>query len=171
MIIVINAGGSGTRLWPLSTPEFPKHLLQLTGERTLLQQSYDRASAIADMIYVVTEASHAHHVKKQLPELPDSAFLIEPGRRGTAYCIVLALNVIARRHNKDEPVAFLHSDHHIRDMDGFARSFLTAAKTSQEQGVISLIGVEPTFPATGFGYIERDGSIDANGGVYNVESF
>ena len=170
MIIVINAGGSGTRLWPLSTPEFPKHLLQLTGERTLLQQSYDRASTIADTIYVVTEASHAHHVREQLPELPEDAFLIEPGRRGTAYCIVLALDAIARRHNKDEPVAFLHSDHHIRDMDGFARSFLTAAKTSQEQSAITLIGVEPTFPATGFGYIERDGSIDASG-VYNVESF
>ena len=171
MIIVINAGGSGTRLWPLSTPEYPKHLLHLTGDRTLLQQSYDRAAGVADTVYVVTEAGHAHHVKEQLPELDDAAFVIEPGRRGTAHCIVLALDTIARRHDKDEPVAFIHADQHIRDADGFARSFFIAGKTSREQGAITLIGVEPTFPATGFGYIERDGSIDANGGVYTVESF
>ena len=73
MITVINAGGSGTRLWPLSTPEYPKHLLKLTGERTLLQTAYDRAKELGEKIYVVTEASHAHHVKEQLPELSEDA--------------------------------------------------------------------------------------------------
>ena len=171
MITVIIAGGSGTRLWPLSTSNYPKQLLKLTGERTMLQTAYDRAKRLGDTIYIVTEASHAHHVREQLPELPDGAFLIEPGRRGTAHCIAFALDVIAREHDKDEPVAFIHSDHYVRDVAGFARSFAVAARTSQERNQITLIGIEPTFPATGFGYIERDGVIDADSGVYNVESF
>jgi mannose-1-phosphate guanylyltransferase/mannose-6-phosphate isomerase len=171
MITVIIAGGSGTRLWPLSTPEFPKHLLKLTGERTLLQTAYDRASKLGNTIYVVTEASHSGHVKVQLPELPESAFLIEPGRRGTAHCIIFALDIIARIHDHDEPIAFIHSDHHVRDIGGFARSFELAAKVSQKSKQITLIGIEPTFPSTGFGYIKRDGTISASRGVFEVESF
>jgi len=171
MITVINAGGSGTRLWPLSTPKYPKHLLKLTGERTMLQQAYDRAKQISETIYIVTEAGHSDRVRQQLPELPDSAFLIEPGRRGTAHCIVFALDAIARRHDHDEPIAFIHSDHHIRDIGGFARSFSTAAKLSQSDNCIALIGIEPTFPSTGFGYIERDGIISASKGIFKVKSF
>jgi len=137
----------------------------------MLQTAYDRASKLGETIYVVTEAGHADHVREQLPELPDDAFLIEPGRRGTAHCIVFALDVIARNHDSDEPVAFIHSDHHVRDTDGFARSFNVAAKTSVASSEITLIGIEPTHPATGFGYIERNGVIDADSGVYSVETF
>lgn len=171
MIIVIIAGGSGTRLWPLSTSTQPKQLLALTSERTMVQQAYDRARKLGDTIYVVTEASHAGALRAQLPELPDEAFLIEPGRRGTAHCIVLALDYINRHHDRTEPIAFIHSDHNVRDAQGFAHSFDTAARISRERGCITLIGIEPTFPSTGFGYIQRDGVIDAQAGVYNVESF
>lgn len=171
MITVIIAGGSGTRLWPLSTSDYPKHLLNLTGERTLLQMTYDRATSIGDKIYVVTEQSHSHHVKEQLPNLSDDAILIEPGRRGTAHCIVMALDVIARTQDKDEPIAFIHSDHYVRDVEGFARSVSVAGKVSNERHEITLVGIEPTFPATGFGYIERDGVIDEESGAYRVASF
>lgn len=171
MITVIIAGGSGTRLWPLSTPKYPKHLLKLTGQRTMLQTAYDRASKLGDKIYIVTEASHSDCVKEQLPELSDDSFLIEPGRRGTAHCIVFALDTISRKHDHDEPIAFIHSDHHVRDIGGFARSFTAAAKVSQANNEITLIGIEPTFPSTGFGYIERDGVISDTSGVFNVESF
>lgn len=171
MIAVIIAGGSGTRLWPLSTSTQPKQLLALTSERTMVQQAYDRARKLGDTIYVVTEASHAGALRAQLPELPDEAFLIEPGRRGTAHCIVLALDYINRHHDQTEPIAFIHSDHNVRDTQGFAHSFDTAARISRERGCITLIGIEPTFPSTGFGYIQRDGVIDAQAGVYNVESF
>ena len=170
MITVIIAGGSGTRLWPLSTSEYPKHLLKLTGERSLLQSAYDRAKQVGEAVYVVTEASHAHHVKEQLPELHDDSFLIEPGRRGTGNCIVFALDVIARRHDHDEPIAFVHSDHNIRDVAGYVRSLRIAANASGETGKVTLIGIEPTFPATGFGYIERDGELGTTG-AYNIESF
>lgn len=168
---MIIAGGSGTRLWPLSTPEYPKHLLKLTSERSMLQQAYDRASHLGDTVYVVTEASHSDHVYEQLSELDPSHILIEPGRRGTAHCIIFALDYIARHHDKNEPVAFIHSDHHVRDTTGFAQSFNLAARISGEQQAITLIGIEPTFPATGFGYIERDGVLDADRGVYSVHSF
>lgn len=171
MIIVIIAGGSGTRLWPLSTPDRPKHLLKLTGEHTMLQAAYERASKLSDTIYVVTEASHSDRVREQLPELSKDAFLVEPGRRGTAHCIVLALDFIARKHDQNEPIAFIHSDHHIRDISGFINSFVSAAKISQTNNEITLIGIEPTFPSTAFGYIKRDGSIDDTRGVFNVESF
>ncbi len=169
MITVIIAGGSGTRLWPLSTPEYPKHLLKLTNERTLLQQAYDRASKLGE-VFIVTEASHAAHVKTQLPELNKEAFLIEPGRRGTGQCLVFALDVISRIRDKDEPIAFMHSDHHIRDVEGFIRSFQLAADVSQKQQEVTLIGIEPTMPATGFGYIERDGMLGKTG-AFRVQSF
>lgn len=171
MITVIIAGGSGTRLWPLSTPKYPKHLLSLTGENSILQMTYERAKHLGNSIYVVTESSHSDHVKEQLSDLPDDAFIIEAGRRGTAHCIAMSIDYIARRHDHTEPIAFISADHSIRDTEGFARSFNLAAKISSENSEIALIGIEPTFPATGFGYIERDGVIDTDAGVYNVESF
>ncbi len=171
MITVIIAGGSGTRLWPLSTPEYPKHLLNLIGDKSLLQQAYIRAKKLGDTVYIVTESSHSDHVREQLSELPYENILIEPGRRGTAHCIIFALDYISRHHDKNESVAFVHSDHNIRDNEGYVRSFQLAAKVSTENKEIALIGIEPTYPATGFGYIERDGAIDADKGIYNVESF
>ena len=171
MIIVIIAGGSGTRLWPLSTSDFPKQLLKLTNEQSMVQNTYERAKQIASEVYVVPDISHAHHIKQQLSDLPDDHFVVEPGRRGTANCIVAALAHVSKRHGADEPIAFIHSDHHIRDVQGFARSFMTAAEVSASRREIALIGIEPTFPATGFGYIERDGELDEYKGVYGVESF
>lgn len=171
MITVIIAGGSGTRLWPLSTPDYPKHLLKLVGEESILQATYKRASMIGDTIYILTEASHSEHVKQQLPELADKNFIIEPGRRGTANCIVMALDVISRMHDADEPVAFIHSDHQIRDNEGFKKSFESAFKTAVKNHEITLIGIEPTYPATGFGYIERGEVIDQKLNINKVVSF
>ena len=172
MIVVIIAGGSGTRLWPLSTPDFPKQLLKLTNDKSMVQNTYERAKKLSQDVYVVPDISHAHHIRDQLPELDDDHVVVEPGRRGTANCIVAALAHIAKRHDKDEPVAFVHSDHHIRDVQGFAKSFKIAGKVSQANNVITLIGIEPTFPATGFGYIERDGELEGGlANVYHVESF
>lgn len=169
MITVIIAGGSGTRLWPLSTNGYPKQLLKLTGDKTLVQNTFERAKKISNNIYVVPDTSHAEPLKKQLSELPEDHFIIEPGRRGTANCILVALCHIAKEHNKDESIAFLSADHHIRDIEGFKRSFDTAAEASIKNKAITLIGIEPTYPATGFGYIKRDGEIDKD--VYKIDSF
>ncbi|MCK9641666.1 MAG: sugar phosphate nucleotidyltransferase [Prolixibacteraceae bacterium] len=171
MIVVIIAGGSGTRLWPLSTSDFPKQLLNLTGDKSLIQNTYGRAKKIAKEIYVVPDVSHVAPIKKQLPDLAEDRFIVEPGRRGTANCILSALRHVSKRHSVDEPIAFLWADHHIRDIDGFARSFSVAAETSKSNKSITLIGIEPTYPATGFGYIERDGEMADTKDVFKVKSF
>jgi mannose-1-phosphate guanylyltransferase len=172
MIVVIIAGGSGTRLWPLSTPDYPKHLLKINGDdRSLLQHTYDRAKSMTDSIYVVSDNSHIQHVKDQLSDLPEDAFIVEPARRGTANCIVAALAYISKRHDPDEPIASIHADHYIRDVQGFKHSFKIANGLSKSSGRIVLIGVEPDYPATGFGYIEKDGVFDETTNVYGVKSF
>ena len=172
MIVVIVAGGSGTRLWPLSTPGYPKHLLKVNDDKlSLLQHSYERARRLTDKIYVVSESGHMEHVKAQLSDLPDEAFINEPARRGTANCIAAALVYIKARHARNEPVVSIHADHFIRDIDGFEHSIKTAAEVSCIYKKIVLVGVEPDYPATGFGYIQKANILDDSQLVYNVHSF
>jgi mannose-1-phosphate guanylyltransferase len=172
MIVVIIAGGSGTRLWPLSTPDYPKHLLTINGEqRSLLQKTYERAMLIASEIYVITEAGHAHLVKEQLPDLSEDKFIIEPARRGTASCIVAALVYLNSKIDSQEPVAFLAADHYIRDVQGFEHSFKIAGDVSRRDAKIVLVGIEPDYPATGFGYIQKDQIIHEDLFVYSVKDF
>ncbi len=172
MIALIIAGGSGSRLWPLSTPDFPKHLLKINDDnKSLLQNTYDRAKKISDDIFVVSEISHIEHVKNQLPEIPEQNFIIEPARRGTASCIALSLSRIKSIKNVDEPVAIISADHYIRDLDGFKYSFELAAKLTKKFNKIVLIGAEPTYPSTGFGYIKKGKLVDDNVALFNVDSF
>lgn len=171
MIVVIIAGGSGTRLWPLSTSSYPKQLLKLTNEQSMVQNTYERAKTLSKKIYVVPDISHAHHIKEQLPDLDDNSFIIEPGRRGTANCIIAALAHISKQHDLNEPIAFISADHHIRDNDGFKHSFIKASEFSTASNKIVLVGIEPSYPATGFGYIERGERYDENQDAYKVASF
>lgn len=171
MIVVIIAGGSGTRLWPLSTPKFPKHLLKLTNELSMVQNTYERAKLIAQDVYVVPEISHAQLIKEQLSELSANNFVVEPARRGTANAIVAALSHISKIHGWDEPIAFIHSDHHVRDIHGLTRSFNIAAEVSSATKKLALVGIEPTYPSTSFGYIQRGEELSEFHGVYAVEAF
>jgi mannose-1-phosphate guanylyltransferase len=174
MIVVIIAGGSGTRLWPLSTSSYPKHLLNINDEPlSLVQNTYKRARQVTtdDKIYVATEASHVQYVKDQLSDLPDGAFVVEPARRGTAHCILAALAEIEKNHDPEEPIAFMAADHYIRDMDGFAQSFKLADTVVRAEQRILLVGIEPDFPATGFGYIQKGDPLEGQQFVYNVSNF
>lgn len=172
MITVIVAGGSGTRLWPLSTPTYPKQLLKINGDdKSLLQHTYNRAKQLSDSVYVVPEVSLVEHVRNQLNDLGDDAFITEPGRRGTANCILSALVHISRRHSHDEPIAFVASDHFIRDTNGFVQSFKVAAEASEKAKRIVLVGIEPTYPSTGLGYIQKSQVFDKDSFVFNVQSF
>jgi mannose-1-phosphate guanylyltransferase len=171
MIVVIIAGGSGSRLWPLSTPDYPKHLLKLDGDESLLQSTYRRAKGLSDKIYVITDKSHAHHVKDQLAELDDAQIIIEPGRRGTANCLLAGLHRISQNHDHDEPVAFIAADHFVRDFDGFVQSFHIAGSATEAYKRVCLVGIEPTYASTGFGYIEKASLIEGEDMVYNVARF
>ncbi|MDB5170454.1 MAG: mannose-phosphate guanylyltransferase [Candidatus Saccharibacteria bacterium] len=172
MIVVIIAGGSGTRLWPLSTPDYPKHLLKVNGdEMSLMQRTYERAKSLTNKIYVATEAGHIHHVRDQLSDLPEEAFIVEPARRGTSNCILASLVHIAAHNDPDEPIVFLAADHYIRDLRGFEHSFKVASETSQSHDSLVLVGIEPDYPATGFGYIQKGDLIDEEKFVFSVHSF
>ncbi|MGH7193103.1 MAG: sugar phosphate nucleotidyltransferase, partial [Candidatus Saccharimonadales bacterium] len=157
MIVVIIAGGSGTRLWPLSTHNYPKHLLKLTNEKSLLQNTYARVSKLTgpDRIFVVSEASHSDHVIKQLPDVPKDNILIEPARRGTASCFLLALDAIRQRGLDDQAIFFLWSDHIVRDQRGFVTTAQHAGELAEKTGKIVFVGIEPTYPSTGLGYMEK----------------
>ncbi|MBP6041392.1 mannose-1-phosphate guanylyltransferase [Candidatus Saccharibacteria bacterium] len=168
MIAVIIAGGKGSRLWPMSTSDRPKHLLSLVGDKTLLQNTYERAKKLTDKVYILTDESHHQQVHEQLQELAKDQFIIEPGRRGTASCIVLALAKIAAKHGDDAEVAFFHADHQINDSDSFVLTVKDAVNAASENQAIALIGIKPDHPATGFGYIKLGEKI---GDAYKVQEF
>lgn len=174
MIVVIIAGGSGTRLWPMSTPDHPKHLLRLTDGYSLLQNTLTRARKLTedDKIFVITDASHSHHVIEQLHDFDATHILSEPARRGTASCILFAMQHIQLLNlEKNEPVAFLWADHLIRDQRGFVTSFKQASHLAKKYSKVVFIGVEPTYPSSGLGYMEHGDKFEDEENVYELQSF
>lgn len=150
---VVPAGGAGTRLWPLSRAAHPKFLLDLTGSgRTLLQATVDRLEPLTgDRVVVVTGAAHADAVRAQLPGLAGDQVLAEPSPRDSMAAIGLAAAVVERQ----DPQAVIGSfaaDHVIPDTAAFESVIREAAEVARE-GHLVTIGIEPTSPATGFGYI------------------
>lgn len=176
MIALINCGGSGSRLWPLSTPSYPKHLLKVSNSEddgTLLQETYKRIEGFVDDCYFITEAGHADEVKQQLKGVDDDHIIIEPARRGTASCLLIALDKINQSHGDQVPLVFMHADHVIHDVNGFRETIEHAANASIEFGAITLLGLEPTYASTGFGYIEQGAkkSQDDQKDVHEVAMF
>ena len=157
---VVPAGGAGTRLWPLSRAGHPKFLLDLTGSgRSLLQATIDRLAPLTgDHVVVVTGAAHADAVRGQLPGLPADRVLAEPAPRDSMAAIGLAAAVVERT----DPGAVIGSfaaDHVIPDADAFRAAVREAVEVAREGHLVTL-GVEPTHPATGFGYIRAGERLD-----------
>ncbi len=154
MYASILAGGSGTRLWPLSTKETPKQFLRLTGERTMLQETVERVAPLvpADQMYIVTFENYREAVAEQLPMLPREHIVAEPAGRGTAASIGLAATLIAAR-DPSAVMGSFHADHAIADVAGF-RTALRFAEAVARQGYLVTLGISPTYPETGYGYIK-----------------
>jgi mannose-1-phosphate guanylyltransferase len=153
--VVVPAGGSGTRLWPLSRATNPKFLHPLTGtERSLLQATYDRLVPLTspDRVHIVTGTAHSAAVARQLPDLPERNILVEPLARDSCAAIALAAAVIERR-NPGAVMASFAADHLINDTAAFARTVGEAA-AGAEQGKLMTIGISPTRPETGYGYLQ-----------------
>jgi len=151
---VILAGGSGTRFWPLSRQSRPKQFLSLFGDRSLIQQSAERVRELipAERWWVVCGAGHAEQVKDHLPELYEAQLIVEPAARNTAPAIALACLHVLRK-DPEAILAILPADHHVSDQAAFRQALETAAKAAQLGAVVTL-GVQPTRPETGYGYLE-----------------
>lgn len=170
---VIPAGGAGSRLWPLSRSGAPKFLHDLTGSgRTLLQQTVDRLAPLAgDRVLVVSGASHREAVTRQLPDLMASHLVTEPSPRGTMPAIGLAAAIVEAQ-DPDAVIGSFAADHVIGDVESF-RATVVDAVAAARAGRVVTIGIEPTFPATGFGYIRLGdrAALPGTDAAYEVERF
>jgi mannose-1-phosphate guanylyltransferase len=153
--VLIMAGGGGTRLWPASRKRRPKQFLPLLpGAQTLLGATVERVLPLApiERVLVVTAASQVADVESAVPPLPRANIVVEPEARNTAPCIGLGVLEVLRR-DPDAVVAVLPSDQHVADADGFRRALATAVDVAA-RGPVVTVGIRPTGPEVGFGYLE-----------------
>ena len=160
---VIPAGGSGTRLWPLSRANSPKFLHDLTGSgRSLLQGTVDRLAPLCgEQLMVVTGAAHAEAVREQLPELGADDLLVEPSPRESMPAIGLAAAILAKR-DPEAVIGSFAADHVVPDAENFHAAVRQAVETARE-GYLTTISIRPTSPSTGFGYIQAGRSLEIAG--------
>ncbi len=175
---VIMAGGVGSRFWPLSRERRPKQFLDILGTgKSLLQQTYDRLSRIAkpENILIVTKDDYFSLVKEQLPQIPEQNILAEPLRRNTAPCITYAAMFISKK-DPDGIMIVSPADHYVGDVSEFVNTLKTAVSFVKEEKTDALVtlGIEPSRPETGYGYIQLDANEKYQLGekvVYKVKTF
>lgn len=153
---VVLAGGVGSRFWPLSTPRRPKQLLALVTGRPLVRDSFDRLTSIVDPknILVLTSAGMDRAFAALLPELPKENFLVEPRPAGTAAALVWAALEIERRDGEGATMISIHADWSIEDEEKFRETLIHAEVVAVETGTLVTVGIVPTRPDPGFGYIQ-----------------
>ncbi len=171
LVAVIMAGGAGTRFWPLSTQARPKQFLQLFGERSFLQQSYDRivGSVPPEQILVMVHADYIELVRDQLPEIPTENIIAEPLRRDTAAAIALAALICEQRWC-DPAMAVLTADHVIEPVEVFhanLRSILDALRSDGR--FLYTFGIPPSYPSESYGYLERGAQVRDDDGIRHYD--
>jgi len=173
--LVIMAGGIGSRFWPMSTQECPKQFIDVMGcGRTLIQLTVDRFEGVCpkENIWVVTSDKYAGIVHEQLPGISESNILKEPCRRNTAPCIAYVCWKIKARNPKAN-IVVTPSDHVVMNVKEFQRVITSALDYTQNSDAILTLGMKPTRPETGYGYIEADlsSASTSNNEIYRVDSF
>lgn len=160
LFTLIMAGGSGTRFWPRSKVAKPKQYLNIFGEDSLLQSTIKRFSTFTDTsnIYIVSSKTQADVLEKQTPMLPNKNLIYEPVGKNTLPCIGLAA-MFAEKENPDGIMVVSPSDHLIENDDLFKETVLAAAKIADKKNGIVTIGITPTYPATGYGYVQTEEDI------------
>lgn len=177
LIPVILAGGKGERFWPLSRKHRPKQFLSLDGSgKSLLQATADRLTVTAgndENLWVVTSAQLAEGAREQLPQLPEEKLLLEPEGRDTAPAVAWATLEIARAYGEDAVVGFFPADPWIDDQLAFQQTIDAAAQMAAAEASIVTLGITPSYPSTGYGYIEQGDQTGSFGGlpVYSVTRF
>jgi len=169
---LILAGGSGERFWPLSRRTRPKQLLKLVSERTLLEGTVARLEGLVpnERILVLTNVDQEAAVRELLTDLPPENIVAEPAKRDTAAAVALATAWVAAR-NHQATMLVLPADHVIKDQAAFQETMATAARAAEETGALVTIGIKPTWPCPGFGYIERGASAPLRGASLPNEIF
>jgi len=167
---VIMAGGGGTRLWPLSRKTKPKQMLRLVDENTLFQTAVRRLKDVfpPERILIVTVAEQKEGLHEQCPELPEENFIVEPMPRGTASVVGLAAVALADR-NPNATMAVLTADHVIRNEDKFTKILQASYLVAQDGNLVTL-GIYPSHPATGYGYIKQGKRIGSYQGFAAYEA-
>ena len=160
---ILMAGGVGSRFWPVSTTDFPKQFHDMLGSgSTLIQKTFSRLSKLipAENILILTNERYNNLVLEQLPMVKQEQVLLEPAMRNTAPCILYA-SLKIKKQNPNALMVVAPSDHWIEDEDEFSRNLQQCFDFCQKENALMTIGIQPTFPNTGFGYIEFDKS-DSN---------
>lgn len=170
---LILAGGGGTRLWPMSRKEIPKQFLPLVEDDSMFKVTVDRLAPLftPDRIYVVTGQNYVETMQKDAPDIPKENFIVEPYGRDTAPATGLGMAVIHKR-DPEAVVAMLTADHHIGKKEVFRDVLEKAGQIAQNDHIVTL-GISPSHPATGFGYIKQGEEVKKIGDYtcYHVEEF
>ena len=173
---VIMAGGVGSRFWPLSRERRPKQLLSIGSTGTMIQNTVSRIADLVppEKVFVVTNQKQRDALKEQLPAVPEDHILVEPVGRNTAPCIGLAALWI-QKLDPDALMVVLPADHLIQDKDAFLATLRSAINVAQETNGLLTVGIKPTRPETGYGYIQIDEEQSAPAyrqrGVFRVKTF
>lgn len=170
---VIMAGGRGERFWPRSRNNCPKQFLSLTSDgETMIQKTVHRLSSLIKQedIFIVTNENYSALVNEQLPDLPSENVLLEPASRNTAPCIALAAAVIKKKYG-DAIMLVLPSDHLIKFNQMFIDTLKIAVSVAEKGNRLVTIGITPTYPETGYGYIHFESNEENEPGIYNVKRF
>lgn len=172
--VVIMAGGRGERFWPQSRLARPKHLLPIVGDKPMLTQTVERLGALVppERVLIITNAEQAEAVKEVCPLLPEGNVIAEPVGRDTAAAVGLA-TLLVKHRNPEASFAMLPADAVIHDAEGFQRIIGAAFSAAEAEDALVTIGIKPTYPATGYGYIQKSDEIGQAGGepVYAVARF